>query len=660
MSIDDCLPHTVRAVILARISEPGARDSDVEGQVEQCKAFNDQMGWNLVRDAYTFAEKKSGFRNVQRPMLDAVLALCQRREIDVIICREFERVARTKLRRYQAVQTALDYGVEFRFANLKPNGKLPNTREGKAYLERLEEFGEMERERILERLTPGLERRWAKGIPGQGRSGPNYGYRWRPKAQGETSYTAYEEDPDESAILREMFRRLDEEEEISMCKLAADLEARGVRTPSGLGRWSVPVISRMIRNPIYCGRGRRLRWRTFYTDMQDDITARVYAERGVDDRMRDPDKWESETIPLAEGAVPILIEPELWDRVLQKIAVRTPWNGRVGRPGSRHRAEDTLLHGDIVRCAHCGVGMKRWWSSREPSLPSYRCDVRGSNPAHPCARHSIAARKVDALVLELLQKALTQPEQVLALADAAEARYERATTETALADSALDAFQRRLDEIPAERAKYVRVISVLDPQTDADDIARYRARVRQLDEDQAEAEKELEAARPRRDRAIRRQELLQALTNYRFHIDWDTDTIVKESEPRLAKWIDADVASELLGDPPLGEQFNEYLRTHGKPTLDPEMAESEAHMLLEQNGMWNRPREEVIGLLLKYAPPERVRKLLRDLDAKVLISRPRPPEERALHGLTPVEERVTLSILGLNLRSVPGVRIRAY
>jgi hypothetical protein len=157
-----------------------------------------------------------------------------------------------------------------------------------------------------------------------------------------------------------------------------------------------------------------------------------------------------------------------------------------------------------------------------------------------------------------------------------------------------------------------------------------------------------------------RQDLLQALTSYRFHIDWDTDTIVRKGEPRLAKWIGADVASELLGDPPLGEQCNEYLRTHGKPTLKPEQAESEARMLLEHDGTWNVSREEVIGLLLKYAPAERVRKLLRDVDDKVYISRPRTPEERALHGLTPVEERVTLSLLGLKLRSVAGVRIQAY
>jgi hypothetical protein len=70
-------PSTIRAVILARISTSGAKDEEIETQVESCKDFVTRMGWKLARDAYSFAEKKSGFRNVERPMLDEVLKLAQ-------------------------------------------------------------------------------------------------------------------------------------------------------------------------------------------------------------------------------------------------------------------------------------------------------------------------------------------------------------------------------------------------------------------------------------------------------------------------------------------------------------------------------------------------------------------------------------------------------
>ncbi|HEV8192984.1 MAG TPA: recombinase family protein [Ktedonobacterales bacterium] len=92
-----------------------------------------------------------------------------RGQIDVIVAREFERVARVKMRRWAAISIALDFGVEFRFANLPPDGRLPDSREGKMYMAFAEEFGEMERERIIERTAPGMERRRAAGMPSGGR-----------------------------------------------------------------------------------------------------------------------------------------------------------------------------------------------------------------------------------------------------------------------------------------------------------------------------------------------------------------------------------------------------------------------------------------------------------------------------------------------------------
>ena len=45
------------------------------------------MGWTLVADPYTYTEKgKSGYYRVERPVLDEVLRLTQRGEVDVIVC----------------------------------------------------------------------------------------------------------------------------------------------------------------------------------------------------------------------------------------------------------------------------------------------------------------------------------------------------------------------------------------------------------------------------------------------------------------------------------------------------------------------------------------------------------------------------------------------
>ncbi len=92
--LDDRDPKTVRAIILARSSEQNARPEDMATQVLECREFVAAMGWPAVPEHFVFTEAKTGVRAVARPVIDEVLALCQRGVIGVVVCREWGRVAR--------------------------------------------------------------------------------------------------------------------------------------------------------------------------------------------------------------------------------------------------------------------------------------------------------------------------------------------------------------------------------------------------------------------------------------------------------------------------------------------------------------------------------------------------------------------------------------
>ena len=109
--IDKRDPSTVRAAILARVSDPGAKDITVESQVDVCRAFVAAHGW---REIGVYAEKKSGYLHVERPMLAEVERLIAQRGVDVVVVLNFERLARDTERRHAALYTARKYGVEFR------------------------------------------------------------------------------------------------------------------------------------------------------------------------------------------------------------------------------------------------------------------------------------------------------------------------------------------------------------------------------------------------------------------------------------------------------------------------------------------------------------------------------------------------------------------
>jgi site-specific DNA recombinase len=252
-------PSHVRAVIVARKSKNGV-ESDVQSQVEASQQFIEQRGWTLVADPYQYAEiGKSGRYNVVRKMLEAVLLLAQQKKVDVIVAREPERLSRTSERRAFYIELCKSWGVEWRFANLQPDGKLPDTLEGKLMGMVTELYGELEAARIAERTAPGQERRYAAGLPHGGRYGPPYGYKWRPKALDEKTYSAYLEDPEKAAIVREIYTRFATDESTTGRSLAAELNARGIPSPGGKS-WSRSHLIAMIRNPIYCGQGRRKRW----------------------------------------------------------------------------------------------------------------------------------------------------------------------------------------------------------------------------------------------------------------------------------------------------------------------------------------------------------------------------------------------------------------
>jgi hypothetical protein len=120
-------------------------------------------------------------------------------------------------------------------------------------------FGELEAERIAERTAPGRERPYAAGFPHGGRYGPPYGYKWRPKGPNDKTYSAYEVNPEQAEIVREIYSRLANDEHATARSLAQELTRRGIPSP-GNREWSGPHLISMARNPIYCGRGRRKRW----------------------------------------------------------------------------------------------------------------------------------------------------------------------------------------------------------------------------------------------------------------------------------------------------------------------------------------------------------------------------------------------------------------
>lgn len=639
LPLDQRDPATVRAVVLARMSDPTAKDIGIESQVEACERFIAKMGWPKPVLG-PFYDKASGYYHVERPALAEVEHLIAQRAVDVVVCLNFERLSRNLERRYAAIYLARKHGVEYRFAELEPDGKLPDTLESRLIGPVLEAYGELNREKIVENTTRGRDKRAALGVPTGGSDGPPFGFRKAVKGSDPTTYWAEEER--EATLLREMFVWLDERLPSgrpgeSVRGLLRALNARGERTRRGKP-WSEKTLMEKLRNPLYCGRGRLYRWQVVHINQTNEATGESYDYAVL--RKRDPNA----TLPIAPGMLPTLIDPELFDRVQRKLDQTKHTAGRVGRSLANHPIEATLLTGGFVLCARCGGAMTRLWRGDLTSQVYYRCVGRTDDPYLPCATHAIPAAAVDRLTLRLLAEALTDPEQILALADANHQRLTDTTLVVEVATSHLEAMRARMAELDAEATKLTNAITALSQVAGMEEtVGELRAKLAALAPERERAEAAHTRALPSRERAAERAALLRQLFTERdFVFDFATGKSWEQGEPHvtLPATLTLAQAAALLNMP---EEKLARIATPVWIVEDPDHPDAaEVTFVVD--------RDEVVYLMLRRMPYEQLRQLLYDLQVTVRVSHPRSKAERATRGQTPVAERVAVEVGGLVLR----------
>jgi Recombinase zinc beta ribbon domain len=346
---------------------------------------------------------------------------------------------------------------------------------------------------------------------------------------------------------------------------------------------------------------------------ETDENGRVYEVRHVRDRLHDADV---ERYPIAPETMPPLVTAEQFLRIQQKLKDAAALKNR-----GRHRGENapvTLLDGGFIRCAECGDKMTRYYH-RSSKKPYYRCNKTAGVPDHPHKPHAALAWPTDSLVLRLFAEVLIDPQIIADLAEAAEGQAIAAEAQAELSAAAIAACDKRLAEIILQQDELVTVLEHLSrvPGMEAQ-VSDIRAKLRQLDRDAEETTAQQARTIPHHDTLLRRHQLLTQLTEI-----WQGAEVV----PDL---IDPGLAAKLFGVPL--EELDRVLDWHS--------------FIDEAGGLLDISRVEVVEQLLRNLPRERLRNLLREFGAVVRVSRPRTRAQWANEGPTPLEDRVSLELLG--------------
>jgi Recombinase zinc beta ribbon domain/Recombinase len=490
-------------------------------------------------------------------------------------------------------------------------------------------------------LTPGRQRRHELGLPHGGRVAGHglYGY-----AEGERKGTrkgllTWTLDEEKAQHVRDLFALVDATDvtDLSLRGLARDLEWRHVPTATREGNWSAKQVYNLLRNGKYAGLGRNYRYTTGWGRFTDEATGEVYETPQV--KLCPTD----ETYAVPATAIPPIVDADQFLRVQAKLDALHDQHNRGGPRRTDPEAHATLLDG-FAFCAHCGGKMTRYWDRH--GKRQYQCNKRAGTPMHPCKPHQIRADAVDELALKLFATVLTDPEKILELADAAEQQYASAVTDVALADAELAAHRKRLAEIAAEQEKLRLALHALNAVPGMDEqIAGIRAKLDALDQEREEAEAHGAEVTPQRERAAERQVFLQSLflarevTDASGLLDLEMGATGGPYFP-LGRLMAVQKAAVLLGIP---ESEIDLPRQWIQPWY--------AETLPDGTDVWEDVPDlvltaDVVRKLLLSLSRDQLRRLLANLDAVVLVSRPRSRAEWAVRGKTPVAERVALRVLG--------------
>lgn len=319
----------MKAAIYTRFSVDDDKSDSVAVQLSLCREFAAEKGFTVVTEHTD--DGISGYSTGNRPGFAALMRAARAHEIDAVIFRDRERLARGP--DLPVVSRELEF-LQVLLLGMDGSDSRDQSWRLQVGLSAIMSSEMIERIRILVRLAAR-----SRAKDGHHTGGRTVGYLSVPVPGTERKQLAIDEP--RAAIVREIFQRYAEGE--SMRAIAEDLNARGVPSAGAHwkresrrkdGKWLVSALHAILHNEIYIGRlvhGRRQ-----FT--KNPTTGKRVA------RDRPAAEWITREMP--ELAI---IDRPMWDRVQARLGVN------VG--AGKTRAKPAYLLSGLLTCGECGSKM---------------------------------------------------------------------------------------------------------------------------------------------------------------------------------------------------------------------------------------------------------------------------------------------------------------
>lgn len=290
----------MKAVIYARFSSDRQREESIEGQLRECHEYAKKNGITIVHEyidralsASKDTEKRLDFLRMVRDS--------SKKQFEAVLVWKLDRFARDRYDSAHYKHILKKNGVRV----ISVTEPISDGPEGIILESMLEGMAEYYSAELSVKIKRGLKENALKGINNGGRTA--FGYRLTGKEK-EPKY--YEPDPLAAPIVREIFNRYADGEEIK--DIRDDLNARGIKTNYG-GAFRYSTLSVLLGNRLYIGE-------YHYSDV------------------------------VVEDGIPALVDKNVFDKVQRR-------RERNKRAPAAKKASDQYLLTTKLFCGDCGAAM---------------------------------------------------------------------------------------------------------------------------------------------------------------------------------------------------------------------------------------------------------------------------------------------------------------
>ena len=340
--------HQLRVAAYCRIStDLEEQQNSYEVQVEYYTDYiNQNKEWRL---AGIFADKGiSGTSTLKRTAFNRMIRMCQKKKIDLILCKSASRFARNTVDCLEYIRMLRSLGVAVIFE--KENINTSNM-DSEFMLTLYSSFSQAESESISKNVTLGIQMGFREG---RVRYQYRYWLGYRKGADGKPEIV-----PEEAEIIKQIFRLFLDGE--STQHIADVLNQQGVKTISGGMEWRADAVWRILKNEKYAGDA--LLQKTYTKDCISHKCVRNKGER---------------TMYLVSDCHPAIIDRETFNLVQQETARRSSKrkiSDRTRTEQGKYSSKYALT--ELMICGECGTPYRRvTWTVHGKKTIVWRCISR--------------------------------------------------------------------------------------------------------------------------------------------------------------------------------------------------------------------------------------------------------------------------------------------